>query len=178
MACLMFRNWVQESELSMDMSDWLDPLTQPPVYGGSTLHCQATFNASAFKETLEHAPSTIGNGWSYFADAPLKYGYISNTTDSVLQFDIPYNGSKGEMANTLLYVNYLRSYTPEWGSAKIKINGRKPHVIDSHWDDHSSQLDTMKIDLSKAEAPFKVTIKNLGGKVKIVELLLYSCKSE
>ena len=139
--------------------------------------CTKQYAASSFEGSLEQAPS-ISDGWSYYADAPEKFGYISNTTDALLQFDIPHDSGLG---NHLLYVKFLRSWTPEWGKAEVwtgpeEIEGRKPAaMIDSHCTE-ASQIDFIKLNLdSSSDESHKVRIKNIEGKVKIVEVLLYSC---
>ena len=80
-------------------------------------------------------------------------------------------------------MKFLRSWTPEWGKAEVwtgleDIEGRKPAaMIDSHCTE-ASQIDFIKLNLDSSSDEFhtKVRIKNIEGKVKIVEVLLYSCK--
>lgn len=170
----MHQNIIQESESTWDMSAYVDTVNANPVFGGETKHCEEAFGASAFSNTLEKSPSD-NNGWSYFADVPEKFGFISNTTDSTLSFDVaPQKGTRDE-----LIVHYLRSYSPEWGTAKIKVSGENMSpqmwVIDSHTDEQASQMDEFKVDLGTDTPPFTVTIKNLEGKVKILELFVFSC---
>ena len=145
------------------------------------MQCEKHYSASAFEGTLEDAPS-IAEGWSYYADAPTKFGYISNTTGSVLQITIPkydeqQTTGSSNAVNPSLYVHYLRSYSPEWGKAEVNVTNMvaTPTTIDSHTDQDASQLDLVKIGLKHSDEPYVVNIKNLGGKVKIVELFLYSC---
>ena len=145
------------------------------------MNCVKQYAGSSFEETLEHAPS-YSDGWSYYADAPDKFGYISNATDSVLVFDIPHESGA---VNQWLFVKFLRSWSPEWGKAMVwlgteNINRRltfKPTaVIDSHCKE-ASQIDFVKLELdSSSDEPYKVRIKNVGGKVKILEVLIYSCE--
>lgn len=175
LACLMYENWAQESKSTLDMSNYADPLDQEPVFGGDTLHCKKHYAVSAFNATLEHAPSFVSEGWSYYADAPSKFGYISDKSGSVLQFEIPHQDG---IVQPVLYIHYMRSYTPEWGKASVVVSPggmRRPKIIDSHGGD-KSQIDVIKIELKSSDEPYTVTIKNFrGGKVKIVELFLMSC---
>lgn len=173
-ACLMYGNWIQESESVLDMSSWIDAANREPAFGGTTLECKESFSASAFSNTLENSPSYV-DGWSYYADVPEKYGFISNSTNSTLSFDVaPEKGM-----NNQLYIHYLRSYSPEWGTAHIEVSGGSSELIlDSHTDEHESQLAEIKMKLGGSDDPYKVTIRNIQGKVKIVELFLYSCKQD
>lgn len=68
-ACLLFGNWVKEfSEIaSKETAVWVDAVSGPPMFGGTTLKCEETFGASAFKGTLEHA-AAISDGWEFYAD--------------------------------------------------------------------------------------------------------------
>ena len=84
----------------------------------------------------------------------------------------------------MLFVKFLRSWTPEWGRAAVWTGskskdlkvGEPAAVIDSHCAD-ASQIDLIKLNLdSSSDESYQVCIKNIEGKVKIVEVLLYSCK--
>ena len=156
---------------------WFDLMDKPPVFGGTTMRCDEVFGASAYAETLKDSPSKA-DGWEYYdyADVPGKYGYISNITKSTLSFDVeslPHKGRKNK-----LIVNYLRSYSNEWGLALIKVSGvaTKEKIIDSKTQLHESQLDQVVIDLDDA-AHQELVITNLGGKVKIIEVFVMSCET-
>jgi hypothetical protein len=80
------------------------------------MHCQQKFDGSAISGTLEAAPTFVDDGWEYREDVPGKFGYISNTMNSTLACDA--RPDKG-MSN-LIFVHYLKSYSPVWGKARIE----------------------------------------------------------
>ena len=176
-ACLIFENLFKGSESAkVEVEDlWFDTVNKPPVFGGTTMRCIEVFGASAYAETLKDSPSKA-DGWEYYADVPGKYGYISNITKSTLSFDveiIPHKGRKNK-----LIVNYLRSYSDEWGLALIQVSGvaTKEKIIDSKTQLHESQTDQVVINLDDA-AHQELVITNLGGKVKIIEVFVMSCET-
>lgn len=175
-ACLIFENLLKDSESASEVEDqWFDLANRPPVYGGTTMRCNEVFGASAYSETLKDSPSKA-DGWEYYADAPGKYGYISNITKSTLSFDIESKPQKKR--KNKLFVNYLRSYSDEWGSALIQVSGgaTEEKIIDSKTLLHESQLAQVVIDLD--DAARELVITNLGGKVKIIEVFVMSCKTK
>lgn len=176
-ACLLFENLFKDSESAkLEVEEqWFDPVNKDPIFGGTTLRCSEVFGASAYIETLKDSPSKA-DGWEYYADVPGKYGYISNITKSTLSFDvesIPHKGRKNK-----LIINYLRSYSDEWGLALIRVSGvkTKEKIIDSKTLLHESQLAQVMMDLDDA-AHQELVITNLGGKVKIIEVFVMSCET-
>ena len=74
-------------------------------------------------------------------------------------------------------VHYLQSYSEDWGTARIDFSaGHRGSQIDSRAQVHESQVAEEVFDLAPGVTkPINVTITGLGGKVKLVELLVLSC---
>lgn len=136
--------------------------------------CNATYEASAHTKTLEHSPTHV-DGWSYFADVPEKFGYITTTENSVLQFELfPKEGK-----NNTLILHYLESYPEEWGSVLVSFsNGHNSLEVNARKRRNKySQTAEASFDLQSNE-PFNVTITSLSGKFKLLELFLFSCQQQ
>lgn len=178
-ACLIFKNWFQESTSIRTDPVWRDVVNDPPVFGGDTMHCKQIFEASSYSGTLEGSPS-FNKGWLYYADVPEKYGYISQSPNSTLTFDLSGNLHQGTKKTNKLFVHYMRSYSNEWGTALIEwVNndsGRKGSlIINSKTEVHESQLAEAVIELGSATQEVQIT--NINGKVKIMEIILEDCDS-
>lgn len=175
-ACLVYKNWIQESTGIKTEPVWREVVNEPPIFGGGTMKCEEAFEASSFSGTLEDAPKT-NVGWKYYADVPEKFGYISQVSNSTLTFDV--SGSlQGTEKTNKLFVHYLRSYSDEWGTALIEWvdndSGKKGSlIINSKTDAHESQLAEAVIELGSATQEVRIT--NINGKVKIVEVILEAC---
>ena len=197
-ACLMYGNWKRESSSfndkdgndDGDASTWADVGSSiEPVFGGTTYSCKTAYEASAFSGTLQSAARILNNdegiednGWSYYADVPGKYGYIttSETPGSTIEFTVrPEPGRQN-----ILVVHYLQSYTNDWGNVKIGfshnahdtslLKARVRSVKESQMDEAQYVLrDWERADDN--DKPLKVTLTSLGGKFKLLELILLVC---
>ena len=178
-ACLMYENWVQESQSPYDMTEYNYDVDHKPVFGGETLKCNTTSSATAISETLEGSPS-LADGWSYYADVPGKYGYIANTSGSVLEFNLHPNQKRN-----VFVLQYLHSYTDEWGNARVDFSIgsfedglRKVKLKAQQKTNHVSQTAQKFFHLPHSEETVTVTITSLGGKFKVLGYMMLSCEGQ
>jgi hypothetical protein len=205
------------SATRLDMSTYQDPLVAvaQPVFGGTTLRCRPIHVFAAASETLQHAPSYVDPTWSYRADAPGKFGYLANTTNATLQFTFslgssqpagPNNGTTTTTTDAsdhhyqkyVLFVHYLRSYSPEWGQATLQVittttssllpQPKTVVQLDATTLAHESQTVEASVEWNRTVATLAgrdddddnpvvtATITVIRGKMKIVEVSLFGCE--
>jgi hypothetical protein len=211
------------SATRLDMSTYQDPLVAvaQPVFGGTTLRCRPIHVFAAASETLQQAPSYVDPAWSYRADAPGKFGYLANTTNAKLQFTFfslgpestppqPVDHHNDTTTNTttdapdhhhyqkyVLFVHYLRSYSPEWGQATLQVMKttspllQQPKTmvvrLDATTLAHESQTVEASVEWNRTvtttagrddddDPVVTATITVIRGKMKIVEVSLFGCE--
>jgi len=194
-ACLLFESWMFQRACSSEQfvgPPMKDMQAIAPVFGGKTLSCDSTSTGgSSFDGTLQAAATKIDGGWSYYADSGEKYGFISSTENSSLQFrfDLPANTA----GRTSIFIHYLSSYTEEWGKARVSISckcgaaqelcipfeGDSSKVINSRTSGHASQLAEFAWQLKSKDNESKTscttTLTTITGKFKLLRIL--ACNS-
>lgn len=172
-ACLLFGNWVTESKSTFNMSDFSTDVK--PIWGGYTLRCQKYISLSAHANSLKLAPAHV-DGWSYFADRPGKYGFISTGSGSSITFSIVVPQTD---LHNWINIHYMRSYSAEWGSAVVRVCGtnRSWQMKARNTAAHESQLVNLRIPLPTVHTPCNITFANdRGGKFKLAAIhYLFKC---
>jgi hypothetical protein len=171
-ACLVFGNWELERQnpLQLDMDSYLVEEKEPSArFDGHTLSsaCKIIMEGASHNGGKNAGTGMYGHiskivyqnvGWKFMEDVPGKPGFISKHKGDHLsfRFSIPAN------LMVTVYVNYLRSYTAEWGAGELRTCDGQTIPFNSRTHDHSSQSAQLRVVIKQHAKTRNCEIKILN----------------